>query len=157
MQERDEHRGHHTIVPPNGYLGSPSLAGIDSEKQILESIDSSGYINNEDDIQDIRDAISVPDADIQEAGQDLMPRQAGVIEGSQDLDDVEAEAIGGSLSAQRTVFPDGLQQKEDEACSTSRKLSPQDFEMQNVIGQGAFGKVRSLPLLHFRPGPGSFI
>mmetsp|Transcript_39476 Transcript_39476/g.100885 ORF Transcript_39476/g.100885 Transcript_39476/m.100885 type:complete len:385 (+) Transcript_39476:646-1800(+) len=63
------------------------------------------------------------------------------MEGSVDLDDVEAEAIGGSLFAQRTVFPDGLKQKEDEACSTSRKLTPQDFEMQNVIGQGAFGKV----------------
>eukprot|EP00873_Tetraselmis_striata_P039592 jgi/Tetstr1/459856/TSEL_005205.t1 len=63
------------------------------------------------------------------------------MEGSVDLDDVEAEAIGGSLFARRTVFPDGLKQKEDEACSTSRKLTPQDFEMQNVIGQGAFGKV----------------
>jgi len=140
-QERDQHRGLHTVCPPNGYLGSPSLAGIESERQILASIDSSGYIHNDDDIQDIRDAISVPDAEIQDGEQDLVPRNAGIMEGSVDLDDVEAEAIGGSLFAQRTVFPDGLKQKEDEACSTSRKLTPQDFEMQNVIGQGAFGKV----------------
>jgi hypothetical protein len=71
----------------------------------------------------------------------VVPRQAGIPEHHADLDDVEAEAIQGSLAAQGTVFPDGLHQKVDESCSTSWKLSPQDFEMQNVIGQGAFGKV----------------
>mmetsp|Transcript_13388 Transcript_13388/g.37978 ORF Transcript_13388/g.37978 Transcript_13388/m.37978 type:complete len:586 (+) Transcript_13388:329-2086(+) len=139
---RDEVQRHqelHNVVPPN-VLGSPSLIGLNSEKEILETVDD--FINSAEDIQDIKDAISVPEAEIQTSDLDVVPRQAGAIAAGEDPDDVEAEVIHAqSLGRQASCFPDGLQQAEDEATSTSRKLCPQDFEMLAVLGQGAFGKV----------------
>ena len=141
------------MVPPN-MLGSPSLLGLNNEKELLESVDS--FIRNDDDIQDIKDAISVPEADIQTADLDVVPRQAGEVGVGDDPDDVEAEVTHEhSLDRQASCYPDGLQQTEDEAGTTARKLCPQDFEMLAVLGQGAFGKVLAcqisfpMPLLHF--------
>lgn len=145
-RELQAHQDLHNVMPPNPHTGSPSVMGLDNEKDVLETV-GSDYVKSPEDIQDIKDAISVPESEIQDTEeQDVISRPAGQIAEGDDPEDVEEEVKRGhSVARQGSVFPHGLQQAEDVAASISRKLSPQDFEMLTVLGQGAFGKV-SAPL-----------
>uniref|UniRef100_A0A061RC98 non-specific serine/threonine protein kinase n=1 Tax=Tetraselmis sp. GSL018 TaxID=582737 RepID=A0A061RC98_9CHLO len=135
-----EHQELHHVVPPNQHFSSPALGGILEEQMILDTVEE--YIHQPDDVQDIRDAISVPEDDIQTEQYDVVARMAGKVTEGEDPEDVEADVTEShSFAHQGSIFPDGLHQAEDEAGFLSRKLTPQDFELQTVIGQGAFGKV----------------